>query len=225
MTISQEAWKKYINGLDAVQTKAKELILKYIESHDVESEEGRNALIEFAYGVSTKYGEAAAEYACQMYDAIAAAEGADLDPAEPAPTATYSEVAKTINGTIKIADVVCAAAIYRLVKLAAQDTTRLNASRDKIYYAWIPVGDTCPYCLALAAGGWKKASQNFNGHSEHIHANCNCAYATKTKPDTTYKGYNPSSFQKMFAKTEGDTEKDKINTMRRALYKKEKEEP
>lgn len=224
MTISRKAWEKYINGLDAVQTKAKELMLKYIETHDVESQEGRKALIAYAYGISTKYGEAAAAYACQMYDAVAMAEGSDLEPAEPAETASYGEVAKTVNGTIGVADVVCAAAIYRLVKLAAQDTTRKNAARDRIYYAWIPVGDTCPYCLNKAAGGWKR-SGDFDGHASHIHANCNCAYATKTKKETDYKSYEPADYQKMFAKAEGETTHDKINAMRRALTAKSKQEP
>ena len=224
MTISRKAWIKYINGLDTVQNTAKELILKYIQTHDVESQEGRKALIAYAYGVSTKYGEAAAAYACQMYDAVAMAEGSDLEPAEPAETATYNEVAKAVNGTIKIADVVCAAAIYRLVKLAAQDTTRKNAARDNIYYAWIPVGDTCPYCLSIAAGGWKR-TKDFDGHAEHIHGNCNCAYATKTKKDTEYKAYEPSTYQKMFKKAEGDTTNEKINSMRRAIAAKRKQEP
>lgn len=225
MTITQEEWTRYINGLEAVQSKAKELMLKYIETHDVESQEGREDLIRFAYGISTKYGEAAAAYACQMYDLMAQAEDEDYEPAEPAETATFDEVAKAVNGTIKFSSVLCAGAIYRLVKLAAADTTRLNASRDHIYYAWIPIGDTCPYCLAKAANGWSLASKKFVGHSDHIHANCNCAYAVKSKPDTSYKGYHPNAYQKIISKADGDTEKEKLNSLRRAIYKKEKKEP
>lgn len=221
MTISRDAWKKYIEGLDAVQTRAKELMLKYIQTHDVESEQGRADLIDYAYGISTKYGEAAAAYACQMYDAVALIEGSNLEPAEPAETASYSDVAKAVNGTIKTSDLLCAAAIYRLVKLAGQDTTRQNAARDHIYYAWIPVGDTCPYCLMKAAGGWKR-SGDFSGHADHIHANCNCAYATKTKKDTDYGGYEPAEYQKMYVNADGDSKKDKLNSMRRAAYARNK---
>ena len=220
MTISRDAWKRYIDGLDAVQTKAKDLMLKYIETHDVESQEGRQALIDYAYAVSTKYGEAAAAYACQMYDAMAEIEGSELDPSEPADTATYAEVAKQVNGTIKISDVVCATAIYRLVKLAGQQTTINNAKRDHIYYAWLPVGDTCAYCLMKAASGWKRAYDGLE--ATHIHGNCNCAYATKTKKETDIEGYEPDEYKKMYVNADGDTEKDKLNAMRRAAYAKNK---
>ena len=59
MTISRDAWQKYIKNLASISERAKELMLKYIEEHDVESKEDRQALIDFAYGISTKYGEAA----------------------------------------------------------------------------------------------------------------------------------------------------------------------
>ena len=220
MTITKKSWQKYINGLDAVQTKAKELILSYINTHDVESKEGRQKLIDYAYGISTKYGEAAAAYACLMYDAMSEAEGANFEPAEPAETASYQEVKKQVNGTIKISDIICATAIYRLVKLAGQQTTLNNAARDHIYYAWIPVGDTCAYCLAKAASDWHKAYEGVEAN--HIHGNCNCAYATKVKKDTTYKNYEPGEYQKRFDDAEGDTMRQKINSMRRAAYARNK---
>ena len=220
MTISRDAWQKYIKNLASISERAKELMLKYIEEHDVESKEGRQALIDFAYGISTKYGEAAAAYACQMYDAMGELEDADLEPAEPADTADYSTVAKTINGTIKVSDIVCATAIYRLVKLAGQQTTLNNAARDRIYYAWIPSGDTCAYCLMKAAGGWKIANEDMI--ADHIHGNCDCAYATKAKPSTKVGGYNPDEYKRMYQGAEGDTMEQKLNALRRAAYAKNK---
>ena len=224
MTINREAWKKYTENLSTISETAKQKMLTYIATHDVESKEGRQSLIDFAYGVSTKYGEAAAAYACQMYDAVAELEGAELEPAEPAPTATYNEVGKAVNGTIKTSDVICAAAVYRLVKLAGQDTTMKNASRDKIYFAWIPMGDTCPYCLMKASAGWQRALAELVGHVDHIHANCDCAYATKTEPGTTYSGYNPSEYEEMYKNADGNTQKDKLNAMRRAAYARNKKD-
>lgn len=223
MTISREIWKKYVAGLDAVQNKAKDLTLDYIAKHETETKEGRQALCDYAYGLATKYGEAAAAYACQMYDATAELEGANLEPAQPAETATYSEVCKAVNGTIKVSDLVCAAAVYRLVKLAGQDTTLRNAVRDKIYFAWVPMGDTCPYCLMKAAGGWQRADASLVGHSDHIHGNCDCAYATKTEPGTIYKGYAPEKYESMINNAEGDTTKQKLNSMRRAAYARNKD--
>ena len=173
MQIPKKVWKRYSDGLAKVSDQAKALIIKYIETHDIEGEEGRDALIRYAYGISTKYGEAAAAYACQMYDIITELEKSPAPPAEPAETATYSEVAKAVNGTMKYALVgqMVGTAVGRLVKMAGQDTTLKNAIRDRAYFAWIPEGDTCVFCLMIAAEGWKRATAAAlsGGHAEHIH--------------------------------------------------------
>jgi hypothetical protein len=226
MNISTEIWKKYINGLSKVSEQAKSLILKYLESHQIETYDDRQAFIDYCYGISVKYGEAAAEFACQMYDAESAYEGVTVPPADPAPTAELSEVAKAVNGTLgfMLAEVT-ASAIGRLVKRTGQDTTLQNAIRDKAYYAWIPMGDTCPFCLSIAAEGWQRATAKAlaGGHVEHIHGNCDCAYATKHDKDTTYSAYNPNKYEKIYDNAEGDTEEEKLNYMRRQAYATNKE--
>lgn len=227
MDVSTRIWKNYINGLSKVSDKAKELILNYLETHPIETFEDREALIEYCYGVSTKYGEAAAEFACQMYDAEAQYEGVFLDPAEPAEPSTMEEVAKAVNGTLKyiLAAEVTAAAVGRLVKMAGQDSTLKNAIRDKAYYAWIPMGDTCPFCLSIAAEGWQRATAKAlaGGHAEHIHGNCDCSYAVKHEKETIYKAYNPDKYEKMYDNAKGDTEEEKLNYMRRKAYAANKE--
>lgn len=226
MNISTGIWKKYINGLSKVSEQAKSLILKYLESHQIETYDDRQAFIDYCYGISVKYGEAAAEFACQMYDAESAYEGVTVPPADPAPTAELSEVAKAVNGTLgfMLAEVT-ASAIGRLVKRTGQDTTLQNAIRDKAYYAWIPMGDTCPFCLSIAAEGWQRATAKAlaGGHAEHIHGNCDCAYATKHDKDTTYSAYNPNKYEKIYDNAEGDTEEEKLNYMRRQAYATNKE--
>jgi len=227
MEISKKIWKNYIDGLSKVSDTAKQLILKYLETHPIETFEDREALINYCYSVSTKYGEAATEFACQMYDAEAEFEGVLLEPAEPAETASMDEVAKAVNGTLKyiLAAEVTASAIGRLVKMSGQDTTLKNAIRDKAYYAWIPMGDTCPFCLSIAAEGWQRATARAlaEGHAEHIHGNCDCSYAVKHEEETTYKAYDPSKYEKMYDSAEGDTEEEKLNYMRRKAYATNKE--
>jgi hypothetical protein len=227
MNISKRIWKNYIDGLSKVSDTAKQLILKYLEMHSIDTFEEREAFIEYCYGVSTKYGEAAAEFACQMYDAESEYEGVLVDPAEPAEPATMEEVAKAVNGTLKyiLAAEVTASAVGRLVKMAGQDTTLKNAIRDKAYYAWIPMGDTCPFCLSIAAEGWQRATAQAlaGGHAEHIHGNCDCSYATKHETETSYKAYDPSQYSKIYDNAEGDTEEEKINYMRRQAYKTNKD--
>lgn len=226
MNISTEVWKKYIKGLSEVSDQAKNLVLRYLDSHHIDSFEDRQAFIDYCYGISTKYGEAAAEFACQMYDTEAEYEGVTLPYAEPAPTAEMSEVAKAVNATlgIMLAEVT-ASAIGRLVKRAGQDTTLQNAIRDKAYYAWIPMGDTCPFCISIAAEGWKRATAKAlaGGHAEHIHGNCNCSYAIKHNEETKYNAYDPGKYEKLYDNAEGTTEEDKLNYMRRKAYATNKE--
>lgn len=227
MTISQKIWQNYINGLAKCSDTAKNKVLAYIEKHDVSTDEGRQALIDYCYGISTKYGEAAGAFACQMYDAITAVEGADADDAELAETATYNEVGKAVNGALKnlLYAEICATSISRLVKMAGQDTTLKNAIRDEVYIAWIPSGDTCPYCLGIAAEGWTRASKRMltDGHAEHIHGNCNCAFSIKHEKSTNYSSYDPSKYQEIFENAEGDTEEEKRNSIRRMEYRKNRE--
>lgn len=228
MQIPKKVWKRYSDGLAKVSNEAKALIIRYIESHDVDGEEGRDALIRYAYGISTKYGEAAAAYACQMYDTITELEKSSAPPSEPAETATYSEVAKAVNGTLKYALVgqMVGTAVGRLVKMAGQDTTLKNAIRDRAYFAWIPEGDTCVFCLMIAAEGWKRATTAAlsGGHADHIHGNCNCSYAIRHDSDTQYASYKPEEYQDIMDDAEGRTEKDKLNYLRRQNYAENKEE-
>lgn len=224
MTISKEIWKKYIDGLDTIDAAVKEKVIIYINSHDVSSEDGRRAFIEYCYRLSIKYGEAAAEYACRFYDEVADLEGLYLDPAEPSEPPSYDEVGKAVNGTMKMVmySTVVPAAIGRLVKRTGQDTTLKNAIRDKAYYAWIPSGDTCAFCLAIAAEGWKKATAKAlaGGHADHIHGNCNCAYSIKHEKSTSYDSYDPDEYKEMFADAKGDTKEEKLNSIRRIEYDK-----
>ena len=227
MEISRSAWEKYINTLDWVDKRVKRAVLKYLSTYEIDSPEERSDFIEFCYGLVTKYGEAATEIACEMYDAISELEGADVPPAEPSETATYSDVCKAVNGTLKnvLATEVVAAAMGRLVKLAGQDTTIKNAIRDRAYFAWIPVGDTCPFCLSIAAEGWKKATENAlkGGHAEHIHGNCNCAYSIKHNKETEYGFYEPDVYAEIFDNAEGSTKEEKLNSVRRITYQFNKE--
>ena len=227
MTISTRVWKNYVNGLSEVSEKAKALTLEYLEEHTIDTYEERQAFILFCYGISAKYGEAAATFACQMYDAEAAYEGVLLDPAEPAEPASYGEVAKTVNGTLKqlLAAEITAAAIGRLVKRCGQDTTLKNAIRDYALIAWIPMGDTCAFCLSIAAEGWKRATQKAlaGGHAEHIHGNCDCAYAVKHNEETDYSAYNPDKYENIMHSADGTTQNEKLNSIRRMAYQENKD--
>lgn len=225
MTISRKVWQRYIDGLRKVNDEAVRLAMNYLNTHDVLTQEGTNALIEYCYGLATKYGEAAAELACEMYDALAAATGATVAPAIPAATATMQETAKAVVGTLKTGNnEIVSSAVGRIVKMAGVDTTMQNALRDGAEWAWIPVGDTCAFCITLASRGWQRASKKAlkGGHAEHIHANCDCTYAIRFD-NSEVEGYDPREYEDLYYGADGSKPQDRINAMRREFYARNKE--
>lgn len=227
MTITEESWARYIDDLRKLNETAAKRFEKYLETHALDTQEAVNAALEYAYGLVTRYGEGAAELACEMYDLMAELSGVTLPAAVPAETATFAEVAKAVNGTRKFSQdtEVISSAVGRLVKLAGVDTTMQNALRDGAEWAWIPHGDTCAFCIALASNGWQEASEKAvkGGHAEHIHSNCDCTYAVRFNSDTKVQGYEPDRYLRMYNATDG-TPEEKINAMRRSFYADNKEE-
>ncbi len=226
MKVPEKVWVNYIESLAKVSREAADKMRKYLETYDLEAEQWRNAIITTAHAFAVKYGEAAASLACDMYDAMAEASGWTVPPAEPAETATMEETAKAVNGTLKqYLDVMqVAETVGRLVKTTGQDTTLKNAERDGAQFAWIPHGDTCPFCMILASRGWQYMSKQAlkNGHAEHIHPHCDCAYGIRFDSSTTYDGYDPDKYLQIYEDAEGDTWKEKMNYMRREQHAQEK---
>ena len=231
MTITEDSWKKYISDLRKVNDEAANKVVEFLRKHadfDWRSPEQRQMLLDYAFGISEKYGGAAAELACEMYDEVAALSGVALPAAEPAALATYGEVAKAVNGVLKYSlnELLLAAAVARQVKMAGVDTTMQNAIRDGAQWAWIPSGDTCAFCITLASRGWQRASKKAlrGGHAEHIHANCDCTYMIRHDESTTVQGYDPQRYLRMYNDASSGKPKDKINAMRREFYAENKEE-
>ena len=223
MQIPSKAWDRYIANLRKMSDKASRLMLERIAGVDLSalSADERADIIDYAYALATKYGEGTGALASEMYDALAELSDASVPSAVPAPTATYAEVAKAVNGTIKTGNVeIVSSATGRLVKMVGVDTMMQNALRDGAEWAWIPRGDTCAFCITLASRGWQSASKQAikNGHAEHIHANCDCTYAVRFGHDVDVEGYNPSAYYKMYQSADGGSPKAKINAMRREFY-------
>lgn len=227
MTISSKVWDKYVADLRKINDKAAELVAAYYTAHPPITNAALDGLIAYCYGIATKYGEAAAELTAQMYDAVALADGRILEAAFPAETATYDEVARTVVGTIKVtADTeAIGASVARLVKMAGVDTTMQNALRDGAEWAWVPRGMTCAFCIMLASRGWTPASRDAikGGHAEHIHANCDCTYAIRFNSSSDVRGYRPEQYREMYDDADGRTGRQKLNSMRREFYARNKE--
>lgn len=222
MIISDATWTiKYVGRLRKVNDAAADKVRKYLEKHSIVTLQDWNALIDYAYGVSTAYGEAAGALAAEFYDSVAKASGVAVPEAVPAATATYAEVAEAIRGAGKSGNQnLMASSVSRLVKMAGVDTTMQNAIRDGAEWAWIPRGDTCAFCLTLASRGWQRASKKAlkGGHAKHIHANCDCTYAVRFDDKTELEGYEPQAYFDMYKSAEGKKPEDKIKSLRRAHY-------
>ena len=227
MQISAKTWNEYITRLSRLNQKAGQLMRDYIDAHGTADTDG---LVAYAYGLVTKYSEGSAELACQMYEALAEAQGVYVPAAEPAATASYGEVTRMVSATKDQNPANLPNGVSRLVKRAGADTTLKNAIRDGAEWAWVPHGDTCPFCITLASNGWQKASQKLlkGGHAEHIHANCDCEFAVRFRSDTTVAGYDPDKYYRQYREAGGDINKmrridyaanrERINAQKRAAY-------
>lgn len=226
MKLTQAAWDDYISRLSQLNQKAGQLMREYMDGHP---EADTDALIRYAYALVTKYGEGSAELACQMYDALAEAQGGTLPAAEPAPTATYGEVTGMVKAT-QDSPANLQSGVSRMVKQAGADTTAHNAIRDGAEWAWVPHGDACPFCRMLASNGWQKASKNLlkKGHAQHIHANCDCEFAVRFSRVFDVAGYDPEAYLRQYRDAGSDinnwrridyaANRERINAQKRAAY-------
>lgn len=204
MKIPRSDWLRYVEKLSAIDKKAADMMTAWIDANGYDNIE---AMVAYANGLTSKYGEAASALACEMYDAIAEASGAAVASAVPAEVFDQYYIDKAVRGKLKEAPTEVPSLVGRMVKQAGADTTLKNARRDGAQFAWVPHGDTCPFCIMLASGGWQYMSKKAlkNGHAEHIHSNCDCEYCVRFDGESDIDGYDPKKYLEMYnsASTEG----------------------
>lgn len=224
MYISTKDWKNYIDRLSALDKRAGDLMMEWISKNGFSDTQ---AMVDYAYALIQKYGEGSAALSAEMYDAVAEMQSQLYAPAVPASPAGYGEVAKTVKGILKHSQNPNSVAngVSRLVKRTGADTTLNNALRDGAEFAWVPHGDTCAFCITLASRGWQRISKKAlkNGHAEHIHANCDCTYAVRFDGKSNVEGYDPQKYADMYYGAEGNTPKERINSLRRMHYEQNKD--
>lgn len=220
MDISSAAFARFSQRLSNIRNEASTKILDYISKTNfldfVESAdpEALRSFVDYCYGITTKYGEAAGALSAEMYDALAELSGVIVPPAVPGATPEYWEVRKTVDGVLKQSksEKLLSSAIGRHVKNIEMSTMRQNAERDGAEVAWIPHGDSCPFCIMLASNGWKPARKA--KYAEHVHANCNCELCVRFDGETNVKGYDPDKYKAMYDNAEGDNWREKLKSMR-----------
>ena len=222
MKISEKSWRAYIARLAKTNEKAAAEMEIWMLEHPGAS---ATQMALAAFGIVTRYGEASAALACAMYDQLAAAQNATVPAAEPAKAISYRETSRAIKGTLRNLHSTVPATTARLVKQAGADTMLKNALRDKAEYAWVSVGDTCPFCLMLGSRGWREMSEKAlrYGHAPHIHANCDCEYAVRFDRKSTVAGYDPEKLLAAYESASDGGWQDKLNAMRREQYQSDAE--
>lgn len=222
MIISRNSWNSYVTRLAKINAKAGELMQKWL---DVNGYDDFDAMVEYAHALTTKYGEAAATLACDMYDATALAQGATVAAAVPAQTATFGSVRYNLEEALKRSQAFVIPTVGKMVKQAGADTTIQNAARDRAEWAWIPHGgETCAYCITLASKGWQRATADMiNMHAEHIHDRCQCEFSIRFNSRSGVAGYNPDDYYDQYSAA-GGIGADRINALRRVLYEENKEQ-
>lgn len=227
MTISLYDWNRFVIRLGSLSQKAAYDLRAWVDKQGGLASIDRQALIDYVYALATKYGEGASALAATWYDALAEASEKYLPAAEAAATASYDDAAKAVNGVLNQSqnEETLAGAMQRLVKVPGVDTMLQNAIRDGAEVAWIPHGDTCAFCIALASAGWQRASRRLirRGHAEHVHANCDCTYAVRFDDSTEVAGYDPGRYREIYDNAEGSSPQAKINAMRREFYAENRE--
>ena len=236
MRISRQTWKNYAKQLNDINSKAAEELFQWIEAYGVDEnglildniteaiDKFNNSFIDECNFIVKKYGDASGALSATMYDAIASIEGASVDAAEIAEAVPISDIYKTVNGVLKTSHNPdeMTGAVSRLVKRVGADTMLQNAKRDGAEFAWIPIGDTCAFCIALASRGWQKVGKNTlkNGHAEHIHSNCDCNYAVRFDGKSNVEGYDPDKYLEMYNSADGANSREKINSLRKLFQSK-----
>jgi hypothetical protein len=209
--------------MSKISEEAANKMQEWVSKHGLSDDK---ALLDYAYALTTHYGEAISALSCQMYEATASAQGVTIKSAEAVETPTYGEVAKGIHGALKSSQKKAPSEVGRLVKRIGADTTLKNAERDGAQFAWIPHGDTCAYCIAIASRGWQYMSKNAlkNGHAEHIHPNCDCQYAVRFDGSSNVEGYDPDKYLEMYNNAApGGTPQEKINALRRQMEEQKRQ--
>lgn len=226
--ISFKSWETYIKLLRKCSDAASAAVIDYFEVNPPTTMLDWQAFIAKTYAIIEKYGSAAAAASCNFYEEVAAVYGQRVLSALPADSASYADIAAAVRSAGKTQNATLVGAVaYRFVKQYAADTILKNAIRDGAEFAWVPHGDTCAFCLALASRGWQRMGKKArNGaHATHIHAHCDCNYAIRFDSSGGVDGYDPEKYLEAYTNASSSRNPDdKINALRRDYYSRHADE-
>lgn len=241
--VSKKAWEGYTARLEAQRMAASDAMyawaMKNVRSIGQYGREGelmwttRQVMVQ----LSAKYGLSTSALAASWFDQMAMAEGADVVKAvavnDPGPLrhrrmaiASNAALPKLQAGDKEGFARALASAVAADVKRQATNTIMLNAQKNGAEFAWVPGGgETCAFCITLAANGWRPAAKAtaMGEHADHIHDHCMCEFAIRFNKDTQYGAYDADKYARIYDDADGRSSQDKINSIRRDLYAENKD--
>lgn len=203
-TIPASAVNAYREALGAVsvqaRSRARALVRAWCAAHPGDVAGAREYARAAVAEVVARYGDAAAEAACAVYDELAAQSGSEVPAAEidnepdedQIERVARYQAGKLAGGDAEgFAESMASYAAYA-ARSAAQATVEANCRRDNVRYARVPSGsETCPWCTMLASRGFAYWSREAAGHASH--RNCDCVVVPGFEGMDEVEGYDPDA--------------------------------
>lgn len=229
MRLSRRQWRRYQQAHADIQRRASEEAMAYFDSlpWDEDPTLAEQLMQAKVAELVERYGLADGEVSAIYYDELMALQGASVPPAAIAEPRTVWAAQGTSDAlrhatTPETAREAVGGTTARAVKRCGLETTQNAAVRDRAMWAWVCVGDTCPFCRALGSQGWVHASRAVRAgqHAEHVHANCDCQFVVKPAGSTLeVEGYDPDALLEEYRDAaDGGGWRGHVNAMRRADY-------
>ena len=228
--MSEEAWNEYIRRLRLLSDDTYNWVMKWLDGLDIAglSDAEWNRFVNLLYINVVKNGEAAATLSAELFEYMTQNSLENLATVDMFVNDDIRELYRMVYGVKKYGNPkLIAEGASRYVKLSSVDTVLGNALKYGCEVAWIPHGDTCAFCIALASNGWQPASKKLikNGHAEHVHANCDCTFAVRYSRDVEVEGYDDGKkYRKIYYDAKGSDSSERIKNLRRELDAENKEE-
>jgi hypothetical protein len=187
---------------------AKRALVAYWNTLDLTNpDKARDALLAFTPQLVAQFGQVAATQAAYWYEEIRAKDVrgrfatrlADTAPADAVQSNVRFFAGHLYDGTAQVMLSGLGGAVQRHVVNASRDTIRSNAARDpaRPFYARVPVGKTCAFCLMLASRGFVYASEETAGGE--YHNDCDCEAVADFSDNPRLEGYDPDGLYDVYA--------------------------
>lgn len=188
LILPRKALSAYDKRLAALEGKAYEYassrISAFIEKFPgATPEQVREFAIEVVDDAVGAFGDGASSLAADMYEGMAALSGVKVKPAVIDTSDVHGHIesevryqlGKYLSGDPQGFIRACGSKASNQVARRANQTMRLNAKRDGLRYARVPMGgETCKFCAMLASRGFDFKTAKSAGEGNHFHDGCRC---------------------------------------------------